>query len=131
MKINLSLSHLLCGLFGFLLGSAGGGAAAYGAKKRKPLSFCLGLFFSLIGAAVVFMSLIDAAVEEDDEDEEESEESGAADAAEAVKQAVQEVKEAVADAAQAAKEIKEAAEKAVEGALEGAEDESGNPKEEA
>lgn len=128
MKINLSLSHLLCGLFGFLLGSAGGGAAAYGAKKRKPLSFCLGLFFSLIGAAVVFMSLIDAAVEDDDEeDDEESEESGAADAAEAVKQAVQEVKEAVADAAQAAKEIKEAAEKAVEGA----EDESGNPKEEA
>lgn len=119
MKINLSLSHILCGIFGFLLGSAGGGAAAYGAKKRKPLSFCLGLFFSLIGAAVVFMSLIDAAVEEDEEDAEESGE-GAAEAAETVKETVKEVKEAVADAAEAAKE-----------AAEGAEEESGKPKEEA
>ncbi|MBR3570717.1 MAG: hypothetical protein IKN96_08000 [Oscillibacter sp.] len=120
MKINLSLSHILCGIFGFLLGSAGGGAAAYGAKKRKPLSFCLGLFFSLIGAAVVFMSLIDAAVEEEGEEGDEESGEGAAEAAEVVKEAVKEVKEAVADAAEAAEE-----------AVEGAEEESGKPKEEA
>jgi hypothetical protein len=125
MKLNLSLSHLLCGAFGFLLGSAGGGAAAYGAKRRKPFSFVLGLFFSLIGAAVVFLSLIDLAVEEaeDEEDEDaEAEEDEAAEAAEAVKEAVEEVKEAVEEAAGAAEEAKEAAEDA---------EEADKPKEEA
>lgn len=110
----MSLSHILCGVFGFLLGSAG---VAHGSRKRNPVSFAFGLMFLLAGAAAVFMALVDRAVEEaeeeeDEEEEEEAEEEAeAAEAAEAA-QAVDDAEEAEAAAAEAVEEAAQEAEDA-------------------
>ena len=97
----MSLSHILCGAFGFLLGSAG---VAHGSRKRNPLSFALGLMFLLAGAAAVFMALVDRAVEEAEEEEDEEEAEAEAEAEEAEAAAV----EAAEEAAEAAKEAEDA-----------------------
>ena len=71
--MTISMNSILCGVVGFLLGSAG---VAHGSRKRNPLSFCFGLLCLLAGAAAVYLSLIDRAIDEA-EDEEEEEESAA------------------------------------------------------
>ncbi|MBQ9617319.1 MAG: hypothetical protein IJR48_03050, partial [Oscillibacter sp.] len=63
----------LCGVVGFLLGSAG---VAHGSRKRNPISFCFGLLCLLAGAAAVYLSMIDRAIDEA-EDEAEGEEEAA------------------------------------------------------
>ena len=100
----MSLSHILCGVFGFLLGSAG---VAHGSRKRNPVSFAFGLMFLLAGAAAVFMALVDRAVEEAEDEQEEEEAEEEAEAAEEVAEAVEEaeeVAEAVEEAAQEAED---------------------------
>ena len=68
--MTISLTSILCGVFGFLLGSAG---VAQGTRKRNPLLFLLGLCFFLAGAVSCFLTLVDRAVEEVKEEEEAEE----------------------------------------------------------
>ena len=107
----MSLSHILCGAFGFLLGSAG---VAHGSRKRNPLSFALGLMFLLAGAAAVFMALVDRAVEEAEEEEDEEEAEAEAEEAEAAAEAAQAVDDAEEAEAAAVEVTEEAAEAAKE-----------------
>lgn len=71
--MTISLNSILCGVIGFLLGSAG---VAHGSRKRNPISFCFGLLCLLAGAVAVYLSLIDRAIDEA-EDEAETEEETA------------------------------------------------------
>ena len=71
--MTISLNSILCGVVGFLLGSAG---VAHGSRKRNPISFCFGLLCLLAGAAAVYLSMIDRAIDEA-EDEAEGEEEAA------------------------------------------------------
>ena len=64
--MTISMNSILCGVVGFLLGSAG---VAHGSRKRNPLSFCLGLLCLLAGAAAVYLSLIDRAIDEAEDEE--------------------------------------------------------------
>ena len=97
--MTISMNSILCGVVGFLLGSAG---VAHGSRKRNPVSFCFGLLCLLAGAAAVYLSLIDRAIDEaeDEEAEEETAEKSEAPAPEAPKagEAAPEVPEAPAAA---------------------------------
>ncbi len=70
--MTISMNSILCGVVGFLLGSAG---VAHGSRKRNPLSFCFGLLCLLAGAAAVYLALIDRAIDEAEDEEEDEEES--------------------------------------------------------
>ncbi len=97
--MTISMNSILCGVVGFLLGSAG---VAHGSRKRNPLSFCFGLLCLLAGAAAVYLALIDRAIDEaeDEEAKEETAEKSEAPAPEAPKagEAAPEVPEAPAAA---------------------------------
>lgn len=118
--MSISISHAICGIIGFLLGSAGAGGAVYGAKKHNRLSFILGVLFALSGVAVFCSSvLFKAAVEEeladalDDAEEEADEAEAEADEAEAeAEEAVEEAEEAEEEAAPAEEEAAPAEEEA-------------------
>ena len=75
--MTISLNSILCGVVGFLLGSAG---VAHGSRKRNPISFCFGLLCLLAGAAAVYLSLIDRAIDEAEEDAEDEDEEAEAEA---------------------------------------------------
>ena len=76
--MTISLTNILCAAFGFLLGSAG---VAHGSRKRNPISFGLGLLCLLAGAAAVYLSWIDRAIDEAEEEAEAEEEEAEAEAA--------------------------------------------------
>lgn len=112
--MSISISHAICGIIGFLLGSAGAGGAVYGAKKRNRLSFILGVLFALSGVAVFCSSvLFKAAVEEEiadalDDAEEEADEAEA-EAAEEAEEAAAEAEEEAAPAEEEAAPAEEEA----------------------
>ncbi|MBQ7682347.1 MAG: hypothetical protein IJT31_09095 [Oscillibacter sp.] len=79
--MTISLNSILCGVVGFLLGSAG---VAHGSRKRNPISFCFGLLCLLAGAAAVYLSMIDRAIDEAEDEAEAEEEAAEAPKAEEV-----------------------------------------------
>ena len=109
----MSLSHIICGVVGFLLGSAG---VAEGSRKRNPVVFSLGLCCLLAGAAACFMAWLNRAIDEAEEDEDEDTEVIAADAAEKAKAVAEQAAEVAEKAAEAAEKAEAVAEKVAEAA---------------
>ena len=93
--MTISMNSILCGVVGFLLGSAG---VAHGSRKRNPLSFCFGLLCLLAGAAAVYLALIDRAIDEAEDEDETEEESEAPKAEESVAPEAPKAEESVPEA---------------------------------
>ena len=79
MSVNISLTHVLSGIIGFLLGSA---SVVNGAKKRNPLTVLIGLLFLLGSAYACFLALVSATVEEYEDEETEADEEESPEAVE-------------------------------------------------